>query len=173
MKKAVYGTLAIVLGIGLAMALFATFRSYEIVGSSMLPTLEEDETVIINKIAYNNNAPKVGDIIVFPAKINAANGEGRHLVKRVIAIENQTVLISDGNVCVDMDILKEDYVFSQNSSGDMAPIKLEKDKVFVLGDNRAISVDSRDKTVGQIDISEIEGKVVFRLWPLKKLGTVK
>jgi signal peptidase I len=100
------------------------------------------------------------------------------VVKRVIAVAGETVDVrSDGRIFIDGDILEEPYV-REHSYGDYCtvefPYYVSEGRVFVLGDNRAVSVDSRAKEIGSIDIeSQFVGKALIRVWPLKRIGIIK
>ena len=84
------------------------------------------------------------------------------MMKRVIAIPGDKVMITDGAVYLNNRQIEEDYVFTEGISGEMAEIEIPKGRVFVLGDNRAGSTDSRSETVGLVKIDEILGKVIYK-----------
>ena len=141
------------------------FRVVVVVGSSMHDTLHnEDRLLLISNTFYNK--PKQGDIIV-ASKKSFANGEC--IVKRVIATEGQTVEINytTGEVKVDGIVLEEDYLFTPTISADADYFKqtVGKGQVFVMGDNRCNSLDSRSPQIGLIDVREILGKAVFLIAP--------
>lgn len=139
-------------------------------GESMEPTLfHKDMVVLLSNAIYN---PAVGDIIVLRAP-----GYDQPLVKRVIATEGQTVDIdfAAGIVYVDGVALDEPYTLEPTySMGDQSfPQTIAEDCVFVLGDNRNNSSDSRHSRVGQVPEEQVLGKVLFTFWPLSHLGGVK
>lgn len=145
--------------------LLLCFRVVVVSGSSMYDTLlDGDYLLIINNIFYRT--PKQGDIIVVSKK---AFRDGEPIVKRVIATEGQTVDIDfeAGIVYVDGEALVEDYVYSPTtvSEGVSFPLTVEEGCVFVMGDNRGISLDSRDPEIGLIDCREILGKAIFLFFP--------
>jgi signal peptidase I len=147
------------------------FRIVVVVGPSMYDTLVDgDRLLLISSTVYTQ--PKQGDIIV-ASKRSFANGEC--IVKRVIATEEQKVDINfeTGVVYVDDEPLVEDYIYSSTTlfEGVTFPLIVEKGHVFVLGDNRANSKDSRSPQIGQIDKREILGKAIFLLSPGTHGGT--
>lgn len=135
-----------------------------IYGSSMTPTLTEGEIVISVKGVDIQRGDIVG--VYLGSKL---------LIKRCIATEHQWVNITeDGTVYVDGVALDEPYV-SEKALGvcDIEmPYQVPDTSIFVLGDHRETSVDSRSSTVGCIDVEEIVGKIVFRAWPLRRFGAV-
>ncbi len=132
-------------------------------GPSMMNTLiDGDYLLVVGKPFYN--APEVGDIVVV-SKDSFKSGEP--IIKRVIATEGQTVEIVDHNVYVDGKLLNEPYISSQTSApyGSQFSCVVADGCVFVMGDNRAVSKDSRSSEIGQIDCREIVGKAVFLFLP--------
>ena len=132
-------------------------------GPSMMNTLiDGDYLLVVGKPFYNT--PQAGDIIVV-SKDNFKSGEP--IIKRVIATEGQTVEIRDNAVYVDGVQLSEPYISSQTNApyGNQFSCVVQKGCVFVMGDNRAVSKDSRSTEIGQIDCREIVGKAVFLFLP--------
>lgn len=141
------------------------FRAVVVVGDSMYDTLANgDRLLVLNNLVYNE--PKRGDIIV-ASKDSFRNGEC--IIKRVIATEGQVVDIdfSAGIVYVDGEALDEPYIYSPTTrpEGMKFPLTVAEGCVFVMGDNRKESMDSRDPDIGLIDQREILGKAFFLLWP--------
>lgn len=131
-------------------------------GVSMVPTLENNEIVFL----HQTREAEVGDIIGFYYG-------GRVLLKRVIAGEGDYVEIDNaGNVYVNDEKLEEPYVAEQ-SLGKCEldfPYQVPEGMFFVLGDNRSVSMDSRIRALGCVEKEQIVGKVVFRAWPLARMG---
>lgn len=158
--------------------LFAfAFRLIGVAGSSMLPTLQDRNYLIVSDLGYE---PESGDIVVVTKKgflYNEKTGHEDSFVKRVIATEGQTVDIDYylGVVYVDGQALDEPYTYTPTTRrGDMPfPCVVPEGHVFVLGDNRNGSTDSRNVEVGMIDERYIVGRVLFRLLPLNQFGPVK
>lgn len=143
-------------------------------GGSMLPTLTNGDKVIVRQLFYT---PKQGDIIVCQSE---KYGLDKPLVKRVIATEGQTVTLDRENwkVYVDGVELDESYVFFETGSMrgwdyNTDSVTVEKGHVFVMGDHRNDSLDSRSSAVGQIDVRYVIGQVVLRFLPFKDFGFVK
>ena len=153
------------------------FRVATISGSSMLNTLHNGEMVIIRNIFYKAEA---GDIVVISRNVeNTAEtdveGQGP-IIKRIIATENQVVDIDfEKNVVyVDGVALKEDYVSTPTNKCDVNfPVQVPEGHVFVLGDNRSISLDSRSSSIGNngmVDERYILGQAIFRVFPFANIG---
>lgn len=136
-----------------------------IYGASMTPALKEGDIVVSVKGADLEQ----GDIISFYYN-------NRILVKRAIAFPGDWVTIDDnGNVYVNDKLLKEPYL-SEKMLGECDiefPHQVPEDKIFVLGDHRSTSVDSRISAIGDVSEEQIVGKIVFRIWPLGGFGGVK
>lgn len=134
----------------------------QIYGTSMLPTLDEDEIVV----SVKGSDFEAGDLVCFYIG-------NKILVKRYIAGPGQWVNIDEnGNVYVNGQLLDEPYV-SEKALGDCnieLPYQVPENRIFVMGDHRASSVDSRHTSVGPISEEQIVGKIVFRVWPLPKFG---
>ena len=141
------------------------FRVVVVNGSSMYNTLiDGDYLLLISNTFYHQ--PQQGDIIVASKD---TFDDGKPIVKRVIATEGQFVDIdfSTGTVYVDGTALEEEYTYSKATlnEGVSFPLRVEKGHVFVLGDNRGRSRDSRSPDIGQIDHREILGKAIFLFMP--------
>ncbi len=147
------------------------FRIVIVVGGSMFDTLMDgDRLVLLSNVFYRE--PACGDIIV--ASKDSFRG-GECIVKRVIATEGQTVDIdfSTGAVYVDGQLLDEPYLYSQTmlAEGIKFPLTVDEGCLFVMGDNRMDSCDSRSPQIGLIDRREVLGKAVFLLFPGTHGGT--
>jgi len=139
-------------------------------GNSMNNTLYHDERLIITNFLYS---PEKGDIVVTDTK----NYFGQPLIKRVIATEGDTVAIdyNTGDVYVNGQILQEDYIKEKimATGGGIYQITLAEDQLFLMGDNRNASSDSRIQEIGPVSEKDILGKAVFRIAPLSRIGKVK
>ncbi len=141
------------------------FRMVVVNGASMNDTLQHgDRLLLISNLLYKQ--PQRGDIIV-ASKDSFRDGEC--IIKRVIATEGQTIDIDfiTGTVTVDGEVLEEPYLKSltQRPEGMDFPLTIAEGCVFVMGDNRMNSTDSRNPMIGQIDCREILGKVIFLVFP--------
>ncbi len=146
-------------------AFLLLFRVVIVSGDSMYSTLwDGDWLLLISSVFYDD--PQYGDIIVASKK---SFNDGEPIVKRVIATEGQTVDIdfTSGTVFVDGVALQEDYIYSptDDPEGMKFPLTVDKGCIFVMGDNRGVSKDSRSPDIGLIDERQILGKAVFRLFP--------
>ncbi|MBM7614437.1 signal peptidase I [Alkaliphilus hydrothermalis] len=143
---------------------------------SMMPTLSENDFLIINRLLYKQNPPKQGDIVVFKSDIKTNLGRNKLLIKRVIALPGDTLLIKEGDVYVNGEVLTEDYTADKYTEGkyyEGTELTIPEGKIFAMGDNRFNSMDSRDEVIGLIDIDAIVGRAFLRLYPLNKIGLLK
>ncbi len=154
----------------LTVAIFLLVRSvvqsYRISGTSMVPNFEHEQILVVNKLAYALGDPQRGDVIVF----NYADGEERDFIKRVIGVPGDTVEIKTGKIYINGLEATEPYAFVP-SDYDAGPLLVERDKLYVLGDNRSNSEDSH--LWGLLDQSHIVGKVWLSLWPVDSLGLIE
>ena len=138
-------------------------------GDSMYSTLEDGDYLIINRMSYKFGEIKHGDIIVFESDLHQEDCTNKDLVKRVIGVAGDKVKIKDSKVYVNEKELNEPYIHNEITEGDIDTV-VPENSVFVLGDNREISLDSRYEEVGFINESDILGKVFVRLYPFNKIG---
>ncbi len=149
----------------LAIAVFLFFPIMRVDGSSMKPTLHDRDMILSVKGSHFDN----GDVIAFYYN-------NKVLVKRVIAKEGQLVDIKkDGTVYVDGNKLDEPYVevLSYETCDIELPYRVPDSSVFVLGDRRHVSLDSRSSFIGCIKEEQIIGKVMLKIWPWYRIGTVE
>lgn len=135
-------------------------------GSSMEPTLSNNNVIILNKIDYKLNEIERFDVVVI-------NWNGEKLVKRIIGLPGEHVEYKDGVLYVDEKVVNEDFSHGQTSDFKLESIgylTIPGDKYFVVGDNRENSTDSR--YIGLIDKEDILGSVDLRIFPLNKIGIV-
>ena len=136
-----------------------------IYGKSMQGTLDSGDLVV----SVKSSSFQSGDVVAFYYNNNV-------LVKRVIATSGEWVDIDEkGNVYVDQVPLKEPYLKKKafGPTNIELPFQVPEGRIFVVGDNRASSIDSRNKTIGTISEEQVVGKLVFRVWPFSKMGMVK
>lgn len=141
-------------------------------GASMEPNLYNNENVLVEKISKNFKKFDRFDIIVF---YPYGKGTEEYYIKRIIGLPGEKIQINkDGSIYIDDNILEENYGKDPMETGGIAeePIILAEDEYFVLGDNRLISEDSRSEYVGPVSKDKIGGKVILRIWPFSKFGSV-
>lgn len=156
--------------------------------SSMQNTLSEGHTLIIDKVSYHFSKPQKGDIVVFVRNENTKGFVNRYkvflkdielrfqksfrtnrLIKRVIAVEGDTVDIRDGLVYINGELLNEPYVKGYTPKMELeCPFIVPEGQIFVMGDNRENSLDSR--SFGPVSINSVEGKAIFRVYPFSQIG---
>ena len=139
---------------------------------SMESTLHEHDYIILNRQAYLFGEPKSGDIIVFHTDMVQANGKEKLLIKRVIGIPGDSISIADGRVYRNGEAMDEPYIKEGYTASEMEEITVPEDRLFVMGDNRQNSADSRDPAVGFVSVEEILGKATVRLYPFNKIGMI-
>jgi signal peptidase I len=138
--------------------------------SSMQPTLFENNYIFLSKQAYNFGDPKRGDIVVFHTNLTTQKGEEKLLIKRIIGLPGDKISIIEGDVYINDTKQNEGYTMDGFTSGYLEDFVVPENKVFAMGDNRAVSLDSRSPEIGCIDIDNIIGKAFFRLYPFGDIG---
>ena len=149
-------------------------RATRVSGQSMEPNLHSDQRLIVEKLSYNPylrqyfgvDGPERGDIVVI--KVPAQNDE--LLIKRVIGLPGDTVAIHDGQVFVNDQSLAEPYL-SEITHGTYGPLTVPPLHIFVLGDNRDFSNDSR--SFGFIPLRDVVGRAWFSYWPIEEISFVR
>ncbi len=159
--------LLISLGVSAFIIVFL-YQPVRVEGTSMLPGLEDQERIFVNKFVYRLEPIARGDIVVF----RYPRDPSKSFIKRVIGVAGDQVRIESGQVMVNGEPIPEDYVpgiyADQRSMGEVV---VPSDNYFVLGDHRNLSNDSRD--FGPVPQSYVIGKAVFGYWPFEKLGKVR
>lgn len=137
----------------------------------MESTLHENDYLFVNRQAYlTADHPDYGDIIVFQSHIQRDDGKGEKLlIKRVIGVENDVIDIHDGVVYRNGKALEEPYTKERYTEGYISNYKVSENEVFVMGDNRRVSLDSRSSEVGTVSEDSIVGKAFIRLYPFNKI----
>lgn len=166
---------AVIIGAVVVALLVKTFvvQAFRIPSDSMLPTLQVDDRVLVNKLSYDAHDLNRGDVIVFsrPENLPAAPGEPEDLIKRVIGLPGEEVIARDGVVHVDGRELTEPYLETGTSTFDMdEPVTVGPDEVFVMGDNRENSTDSR--RFGPIPVDSVVGRAFTVMWPPGRIGAL-
>ncbi|MFD0867532.1 signal peptidase I [Chlamydia abortus] len=151
------------------------FTPFIVEGPSMQPNFETGERLIVNKIIYSIRKPQRGEVIVFHAP------QGRDYIKRVIALPGETVKIENNKIYVNNEELEEPYIQEavarelQNGdyyNSDFAEMTVPEGHIFVMGDNRPNSQDSRAPMVGPVPYDKVVGRADVIFWPLSKISVV-
>ena len=157
--------------VSLAIAAFIIIFLYQPVkveGTSMMPGLEDQERIFVNKFVYRWEPIQRGDIVVF----RYPRDTSKSYIKRVIGVAGDRIRIESGQVFVNGEALDEDYVPSEYADARSYPeVTVPANSYFVLGDHRTMSNDSRD--FGPVNERYIYGKAVFGYWPMEKLGRLR
>ena len=175
-KSVVEWAVVLVGAIGLALLIKAfLFQAYYIPSPSMNPTLLEGDRILVNKLSYNLHSVNRGDLVVFSAQ--KETGGKDDLIKRVIGLPGEFVTVGDGKMEINGGLLLEPYLPLQteinsfttpvncvNRPEETSGCRVPGDHVFVMGDNRSNSRDSR--FFGPVPIEDIEGRAFIRIWPL-------
>jgi signal peptidase I len=163
-----------VIGGGIAIALLVEaflIQAFWIPSPSMEPTLDVGDRVLVNKLSYNFHDVHRGDVVVFerpPGASTGENGEIKDLIKRVIAVGGDTIEGKDGEVFVNGERIDEDYLEPGTPTDNLPLETIPEGHVFVMGDNRTNSEDSR--IFGPIDEDVIVGRAFIRVLPITDIG---
>ena len=163
----------VVLAAALGAALFVqafVLKAFFIPSGSMRPTLQVNDRVLVNKLSYRFGDVQRGDLIVFHKPDDAPASEVNDFIKRVIAIEGDVIEDRDGRVYVNGQPIEESYIPDDAFTTGIGRQTVPEDHVFVMGDNRNFSVDSR--VFGPIPEDSIIGEAVLRVWPPSNLGRI-
>jgi signal peptidase I len=144
------------------------YQPVKVEGTSMMPGLDDQERIFVNKFVYHLEPIKRDDIVVF----HYPRDPSKSFIKRVIGVAGDRIRIESGQVYVNDKPLEEDYVSPEYADQrSMSEIVVPPDSYFVLGDHRNMSNDSRD--FGPVEARYIYGKAVFGYWPVDKMGRVR
>jgi signal peptidase I len=154
---------AIVIAVLINLFLAQATRVY---GHSMEPNLHTDQRLVVEKVSYRLHGPRRGDVVV----LNIPNRGPELLIKRVIALPGETVEIREGGVYINDRQLDEPYL-SAETRGSYGPLVVPPGHVFVMGDNRGASNDSR--AFGPVPMEQIVGRAWVSYWPFEAVGLVK
>jgi len=159
------------IAISLLVAIFIINFIFQIVtvsGESMVPTMQNNDKLILEKVSYRITSPKKNDIVVirYPADIR------ERLIKRVIAVSGDKIKINDNILYINDEAIDE-YYKNEDFMQDYDEAVVPQDSIFILGDNRNFSKDSRSSDIGFVKLNLIEGKAVLRLYPFNKMGRIR
>ena len=141
-------------------------EAYKIPSESMVPTLEVGDRVLANKFIYRFSAPERGDIIVFES-VDEQNDDT--LIKRVVGVEGDEIRVQSGLLFVNGEAQEEPYLNAEGpSTAFYGPTTVPEGSVFVMGDNRGNSADSR--IFGPLPLENVKGEAFLRFWPVSKIS---
>ena len=140
---------------------------YIVDGPSMRPTLQHEERLVVNKFIYKIRNPERGEVLIF----KYPRDPSRDFIKRVIAIGGDTIEIKEGHVYVNDQMLKEDYILEKTRT-EYPKMTVPEGTIFVMGDNRNNSDDSRFADVGFVPLDLVKGKAVIVFWPLDNIQSL-
>ncbi|MCI1943892.1 signal peptidase I [Clostridium luticellarii] len=141
------------------------FETVNVDGHSMDPTLNNGDRLIVEKVSYYFRAPRAGDIVVIKYPANPKE----KFIKRVIGVGGDRIKIEDGKLYVNGAVKKEPYIL-ETMTGDFDEVTVPQNTVFVMGDNRNNSRDSRFPDVGFVSYKMVVGRAAFRIYPFSRAG---
>lgn len=148
-------------------------RPTVVYGPSMEPSFYDREYLLISKALIYVQDVQNHDVIVFKTHLTTESGSEKNLIKRVVGVPGDKVRIEEGHVYINDELITENYTDgSETMTFGTSEWIVGDDQYFVMGDNRDNSKDSRFEDVGLIKKSAVMGKVVFRILPLSKAGTI-
>ena len=159
----------ILLALVITLGIMNFFSFYLVSGDSMAPTLKNNNYLIVKKEFLGKKQYKRGDIIVFNADLQSTLQDKNELVKRIIATPGDVVRIENNHVYVNGLIISENYLTEEKTFGDLERV-IEAGSYFVLGDNREVSLDSRESSIGLVKEDEIMGEVIIKMFPFERIG---
>ncbi len=156
------------------------FNPFLVDGESMRPNFQDGEMIVVNKLIYEFRDPRRGEVIVFLAP------EGKDFIKRIIALPGERVRVEGDRVYVNDQVLEEGYLteaieaaralgrsYNNGNYSVTAEVTVPENTLFVLGDNRSHSKDSRFPDVGFVSYDQIVGRADLVYWPIRELGIVQ
>ena len=145
----------------------------QVKGASMEPSFQSGDYILTSRVTYKMRSPQRGDVIVFKSPKNP----DIEYIKRIIGIPKDKIVIENGNIYVNDKLIQENYISAQTNLWDggfikeAVPLYIPEDEIFVMGDNRPKSSDSRE--FGPVPESSIIGQVFYRYYPANVVGPIK
>ena len=140
--------------------------------SSMEPNFYNNDYLFVSKQAYRWGEPKRGDVVIFKSSLVQENGDEKLLIKRVIGLPGETLDIRDEHVYINGEMIDDSFTMDGTTYGEIDGLVIPEDEYFCMGDNRDVSIDSRDPAVGCVHVDQMVGRAVFRLFPFNEFGTI-
>jgi len=161
----------IAISFGIALLIVQFINPTVVKGQSMEPTLHDSNYIFLSKKQYTFSEIHHGQIVVFkPNETLDPSNKDNLLIKRVIALSGDELVIKGGNVFINGEIIYESYLMEQYTAGNLESLIIPDGYVFVMGDNRQHSLDSRSSNVGLVSEKQIIGMAFFRVFPLDQFG---
>jgi signal peptidase I len=162
-------SLVFALIIGALVLVFA--RPSFIIGPSMEPTFHGNSVVLVEKISYWTGSPKRGDVVVAKTALPLNRFMTKSVIKRVVGVAGDYIAVTDGKLFLNGNMMQENYIKEDYIRGEYQGT-VPKGHVFIMGDNRNNSNDSRSTVIGFVPIDEIKGKVYLRVFPFSEFGRI-
>ena len=160
----------IIIAVAVALLIMQFIKPTIVKEHSMEPTLYENNYIFLSKQQYRFSDIKHGQIIVFHSNVETETGEDKLLIKRVVGSPGDKISITGGAVFINGEQINEDYIKEPYTTGYVDELLVPEDAVFVMGDNRQNSMDSRDPRVGLVPKNKIVGMAFLRVFPFNKIG---
>ena len=168
----------IIIAVVIVLAITAVIKPTIVKEESMLDTLQENNYLFVNKLAYKfKDHPERGDIIVFRSELPNEDASGtKLLIKRVIGVEGDVISFEGDQVYRNGEVLNEDYIYDEDPVFRNYPngksFTVGEDEIFAMGDHRSVSCDSRSESVGMVSEEAAVGKAFVRLYPFNEITTL-
>ncbi|HZJ03816.1 MAG TPA: signal peptidase I [Thermoleophilia bacterium] len=163
------GEVILIVGAAFILALFVqqfVIKPFSIPSASMVPTLQEGDRVLVNRFLFYFQEPEKGDVVVFHPPIDPETD----YIKRVVGVEGDVVAVVDGRLVVNGEVQEEPYLNGPIMNSDFEAFTVGPDQIFVMGDNRNSSGDSR--VFGPVDVDQVLGEAFLVYWPLGRIDTL-
>ncbi len=163
------------LAIVAAIIVFMLFAPEMMEGKYMEPTVKDGQVLVVSKTRYSakRRTPERDRLVILNKRLSLDAGAEDNIISRVIGLPGDTVQITEGKVLVN----GEEYTTAtgiRGAAGEVPPVKLEGNQVFLLSDDRSAGApDSRDAALGPVDMREIRGNLLFRVWPLNRFASMR
>lgn len=145
------------------------FSFYLVSGDSMEPTLNNNNYLIVRKSFLREKKYEKGDIVIFHTAVRNNLKDEKDLVKRIIAVAGDEIKIENNHVYINDQIIQEIYLKKDKTGGSLKMI-VDEENYFVMGDNRKVSLDSREASIGLVNQAEILGEVIIKMFPFEGIG---